>query len=143
MTDDGRAISFGRMPDFDIDRKNGAQAELWVLDVCKTMADGNGEIEVKAPKPFLRKGSPYIEYQCLGRDGSWRPSGIATTKAKLWAITFGSLPGALVIDTAWLKRAARLAYEKKQFLEERDGSNPTKGVFVTFKDLWDTKEHEP
>jgi hypothetical protein len=136
-------LSCGRAPDFDIDRKNGAQAELWVLDICETMAAGKGEIEVKAPKPFLRRGSPYIEYCCKHIDGKWHPSGIATSKAKVWAITFGSLPGMLVIETEWLRRAARLAYEKRQLLEETDGANPTKGVFVTFKDLWDTKDHNP
>lgn len=142
MNDEPR-ISQGNIPDFDINREQGAQAELWVLDICKTMARGKGEIEVKAPKPFLRRGSPYVEYSCKRKDGKWYPSGIATTKAKLWAIKFGSLPGMLVIETAWLRRAARLAYEKKQFINETDGDNPTKGVYVTFKNLWDTKEHEP
>jgi hypothetical protein len=143
MSSDERAIVYGRFPDFDIDRSAGAQAELWVLDVCKTLAKGKGEIEVKAPKLFLRRASPYVEYAQQHRDGKWRPSGIAKTKAKLWIITFGSLPGALVIETAWLKRAARLAYKRKQRIEERDGRNPTKGVFVTFKDLLDTREREP
>ena len=141
--EDEERISKGHIPAFDIDRAYGAQAELWVLDICKTMANGKGEIEVKSPRPFLRQGSPYIEYSCKHADGKWHPSGIAISKAKLWAIKFGSLPGMLVIETAWLKRAARLAYEKKQLLEEKDGSNPTKGVYVTFKNLWDTKEHEP
>jgi len=133
-----------RQPDWDIDVKAGAQAELWVHDVCKMMAKGSGEIEVKAPKPFLHFGSPYVEYECRGRDGKWRPSGIATTKAKAWVFTFGSLLGGWIIETRWLKRAAREAFRNPaNRREETDGSNPTRGVVVTFKHLEATKEHNP
>jgi hypothetical protein len=82
----------GRFSDFDINLKEGAQAELWVLDLRRALA-GNGRVEVKAPKPFLREQSFYVEYKCRGRDGIWRPSGISTTKSDLMVFTFGKLPG--------------------------------------------------
>jgi len=132
-----------RKPEFDIDLKIGAQSELWVSDLIAMLAKGKGEIEVKAPKPFLKEQSAYIEFQCQGRDGKWYPSGIAQSKAKIWALTFGSLPGALFIDAEWLKRAARLAYQKHNIRECTRGSNPTKAVVVSLQELWETRLGEP
>jgi len=131
-------------PDWDINVKQGAQAELWVSSIRDLMAKANGEIEVKAPKPFLKYQSPYVEYACQSRDGTWRKSGIATTKAKAWFFTFGSLPGGWLIETEWLKRAAREAYrDPRNRREETHGSNPTKGVVVSMFHLFATREHEP
>src|SRR5262245_23139530 len=67
----GQLRSRMRNPDFDIDLKIGQQSELWVSSIRDLMALGNGAIEVKAPKPFLKEGSAYIEYECKGRDGVW------------------------------------------------------------------------
>ena len=132
-----------RQPAFDIDLKIGAQSELWVADICRMLAEGSGAVEVKAPKPFLQQESAYVEYQCCGRDGVWRPSGIATTKAKIWFLTFGSLPGALVVETEWLKRAARRAFAGGELIECMRGSNPTKAVLISLRDLWETRERDP
>ena len=104
---------------------------------------GNGQIEVKAPKPFLRERSFYVEYKCRGRNGVWRASGIATTKAKVFVFTFGSLLGGLIVETEWLRRAARLAYERGQKKECVRGGNPTKAVIVSLKELWETRIGEP
>lgn len=132
-----------RQPDFDVDREIGEQSELWVSNLRDALR-GKGRVEVKAPKPFLREQSFYVEYQCKGRDGIWRPSGIATTKAEIQMFTFGSLPGGLALETEWVKRAARKAYKNpKQHRECMRGSNPTKGVVVSLADLWVTKEREP
>jgi hypothetical protein len=130
-----------REPDFDLDVVIGQQSELWVDSVRKSLA-GRSEVEVKAPKPFLKKQSAYVEYQCLRRDG-WRPSGIATTKAKLYFFTFGSLPGGLVIETEWLKRAARLSFKRGKKDECERGSHPTRGVLVSLLELWETRDHDP
>src|SRR4029077_16473736 len=102
----GRGV---RQPDFDIDRAKGAQAELWVMDLRKAFAE-KARIEVKAPEPFLREKKFYVEYKCRGRDGIWRPSGLSTTKAALQFFKFGSLPGGLIVETEWLKRACKIAY---------------------------------
>ena len=134
----------GRQPDFDLDKEIGAQSELWVLDIRELMAKKNGEIEVKAPKPFLKEESFYVEYSCRGRNGKWYPAGIATTKAKAHVITFGALPGGLIVATDWLKRAARHAFlDRTKHRECVRGANPTRGVVVSLRDLWQTREGEP
>ena len=132
-----------RQPDFDLDRERGAQAELWVSDLRRALAE-SARIEVKAPQPFLRQQSFYVEYKCRGRDGVWRPSGISTTKADLHFFKFGALPGGLLIETLWLKRAVKLAYGKPSARKEcLRGANPTRGVLVSIADLWATREGEP
>lgn len=139
----GQSSNSVRQPDWDINLREGAQAELWVKSVQDLFQKGNGQIEVKAPKPFLREQSFYVEYACRGRDGIWRKSGIATTKAKVFIFTFGSLLGGLVVETEWLKRAARLAYERGLKKECTRGSNPTKAVVVSLQELWETRAGEP
>jgi hypothetical protein len=131
-----------REPDFDIDREIGAQGELWVGSVRAALQANR--VEVKGPKPFLREQSFYVEYKCRGRDGKWRPSGISTTKSELMLFTFGSLPGGLVIDREWLKRAVKHAHKNplKRVACTR-GSNPTFGVTVSLSDLWMTRPGEP
>lgn len=130
-----------RNPDFDIDFAIGEKSEQWVRSVRSLLAQGR--IEVKGPKPFLERESFYVEYRCRRQDGTWHPSGIATTKADVFVFTFGQLPGGLVIETQWLKRAARLAYDRGQKLSCLRGSNPTEAVFVTLKDIWDSRDGEP
>lgn len=129
------------VPDFDIDLVRGKQAEFWVIDVQRALA-GSAEIEVKAPTPWLKEQSFYVEYMCKLRAG-WRASGIATSKEKLWFFKFGSLPGGLVIEKEWLKRAARLALRLGKKKECNRGSYPTRGAVVSLKELWETREHEP
>jgi hypothetical protein len=132
-----------RQPAWDIDREIGAQAELWVSDVRSALAK-KGTVEVKHDKPFLKNQHCYVEYACRGRDGVWRPSGISTTKATLYVFTFGSLPGGLIIETEWLKRAARRAFKRPSARREMTrGDNPTKAVLVSIADLWATRDGEP
>jgi hypothetical protein len=132
-----------RQPDFDIDRAKGAQAELWVMDLRKAFAE-KARIEVKAPEPFLREQTVYVEYKCRGRDGVWRPSGISVTRAALQFFKFGSLPGGLVVETDWLKRACKIAYQKPAARKQCSrGSNPTLAVVVGLADLWLAREHDP
>jgi len=127
-----------RQPNWDIDRELGAQSELWVADIRRALAE-EGTIEVKHDQPSLKKQHFYVEYECRGRDGVWRPSGIATTKSKLYFFTFGDRPGGVVVATDWLTRAARLAYKRPSARAEcRQGANPTRGVLVSLADLWAT-----
>jgi hypothetical protein len=129
-----------RQPDFDLDKVIGDRAEKWVAELRELLGS---QIEVKAPKPGLRWRSFFIEYQCRWQDGKWYPSGIATSKAEYWCIKFGDLPGALFVETEWLRRAARLARQegKKQSCDR--GDNPTKGALVGLEHLWRTKIGEP
>ena len=129
-----------RQPNWDIDLALGAQSELWVGDIRRALAE-KGTIEVKHDQPSLKNQHFYVEYECRGRDGKWRPSGIATTKAKLYFFTFGDRPGGVVVATDWLMRAARVAYKRPSARAECPrGSNPTRGVLVSLADLWATGE---
>lgn len=132
-----------RQPNWDIDLERGAQAELWVADLRKALAE-SATVEVKAPTPFLREQTFYVEYACRGRDGIWRPSGIKVTKANLQFFKFGSLPGGLVVETEWLKRACAIAYQRPAARKRcQAGSNPTQAVVVGLADLWLAREHDP
>lgn len=129
-----------RQPNWDIDAALGAQSELWVADIRRALAE-KGTIEVKHDQPSLKNQHFYVEYECLWRDGKWHPSGIATTKSKLYFFTFGDRPGGVVVATDWLTRAARLAYKRPSAHAEcARGSNPTRGVLVSLADLWATGE---
>jgi hypothetical protein len=46
---------------FDLDMKRGAAGELFVLDICKMLAEGSGTIEVKTDYRFFEKQRFYIE----------------------------------------------------------------------------------
>lgn len=129
--------------DFDLSMREGAQGELFVASVRDTLA-GKGTVEVKAPKPFLREGSAYVEYECRTRNGIWRPSGIQVTKAALWFFTFGSLPGGLVVETEWLRKAMRHAWQRPRNRKDCGMEpNPTHAVVVGLRDLYATREREP
>lgn len=134
-----------REPRWDLDVEIGAQSELWVGSIRDLLAKRNGEIEVKAPKPFLASGSFYVEYLCWSRRmNDWVASGLQTTKAKAWVFTFGALPGGLIVDTDWLRRAARLAYRNSSNRRACErGDNPTRGVVVSLNHLWQTRDREP
>lgn len=129
--------------DFDLDVKDGEQAELFVASIRDSLA-GKGEVEVKAPRPFLPTGRFYLEYECRTRTGIWRPSGIQKTKAALWFFTFGSLPGGLVVETEWLRRAGQHAWRTKRNRKDCGKEpNPTHAVLVGLRDFWETREGEP
>lgn len=128
-----------RAPDWDIDRQIGSQAELWVSDLMASLKDV-GRVEVKSDDYALKLERVYVEYECKGKNG-WYPSGIAESEADLYVFKFGDLPGALVIEKNWLKRAAKHAYRNGALKECNRGSHPTKGVVVTLRDLWTTRDN--
>jgi hypothetical protein len=122
---------------FDIDLKRGQQAELWVVDICEMMAKRSGEIEVKCDFRWEDTGRIYIEMECRGRDGIWRPSGLAVTKAKLWAFKLGNHAGLFCFDTDWLRKAvAMAASHPNNHVECKYGANPTRGVTVHVNHFW-------
>lgn len=130
-----------RLSHFDIDLDRGAQGELLVLDIRRMMADGSGSIEVKTDARFVEKQRLFVERECRGRDGIWRPSGIAVTKARLWAFVLGEHPGILLFETEWLKRAVDLAAQNTLNLTGCDyGRNPTRGVLVYMNHLVQTRD---
>jgi len=128
-----------REPDFDIDFPIGKKAELWV-GAFITESKETASVEVKSDGPALKKQRFYVEYKCLCRDGLWHDSGIMTTKADLYVFKFGELPGGLIVETKWLKRAFMHAAKNSSTWKECPrGECPTKGIVVTLQDLYDTQ----
>jgi hypothetical protein len=126
---------------FDLDLKRGAQGEFFVQDVAEMLADGSGRTEVKTDAWFVHSNRLYIEHECQGRDGQWRPSGIAVTKSKLWAFRLGKHSALFVFDTDWLRRAYELAKSDARNLTKCSyGENPTRGVYVYLNHLMKTRD---
>src|SRR6185436_18270762 len=120
-------------PRWDIDYKEGRQAEIWVQDLRESMLSDS--IEVKCDRKAVTTGNIYVEYECLRR-GKWCKSGISTTTARLWVFVLIQDEFAIVITTERLKSIARNSYRKlSRRKEERDGSHPTKGVIVPIQEL--------
>jgi hypothetical protein len=122
-----------RLSHFDLDYKRGAQGELLMLNVAEMLAEGKGTIEVKTDYRFLepKKQRFYVERECRGRDGRWRPSGLAVSRATFWAFVLGEYPAIFFVATDWLRRATDLAAADERNHKECDyGENPTRGVLV-------------
>lgn len=123
-------LTEGYQPDFDIDLRHGQSGERMVAAFIEGFTDGT--IEVKNDRQAAQTGNIWIEYECRGRDGVWRDSGIRSTRATYWALVLG---GTVIIGipTDVLRRIVdkalepALAYMRSQ---EKDGSNPTHGVRV-------------
>jgi hypothetical protein len=135
---------------FDIDIERGKTGELFVDDICRMLADKTGQIEVKTDHLYLKTKRFYVEVECRGRDGVWRPSGLRVTTAKLWAFVYGRktpteamLPAVFIIETDWLKRATDLADSLKNNFEHPYGENPTRGIGVTMHHIAKTAPGGP
>lgn len=113
---------------WDGDYEYGRQAELWVEDVRSAFR--TEQVEVKRDGRFAVTGNVYVEYEAwTRRHNRYEPSGIATTKAEVWAVVFGDSPAMLVVKTEWLRALIRRVWDKTHWhCEEKDGKNPTKGI---------------
>jgi hypothetical protein len=120
-----------RQPNWDIDRKIGEHAELWVSDIRKAFECGS--VEVKRDMKAMSTGNLYVEYECL-RGGIYRPSGIATTKADAWCFVVIEDALAIIIETEKLKNICCEPRIRKS--EEKDGSHPTRGFLVPTRYLF-------
>lgn len=129
-------MTFNDTSDFDIDMARGMQGQLFVDNVQRMLKEKTGQIEVKTDYWFATTGRWYIERECLSRGGNWKPSGIQTTKSKLWMLVAGRkpnlmLPFACVIGVLWLRRAVAVAVRSPANHKSCDyGENPTRGVLV-------------
>ena len=119
-------LAQGYEPDFDIDYAAGAQGELFVAHIIESLTAGSASIEVKTDAQVARTGNVYIEYECL-RGGKYVPSGIAATKADLWAFV---LPASVLIvaPVTSVRDVARRHFRRR--VECLRGDHPTRGVIV-------------
>lgn len=123
-------------PGFDIALNlHGLPAERFVRDLLGGAAAGTVKIEVKNDRVAPQTGNLYIEYECCGRDGTWRPSGIATTEAHYWAFTVGGPKTVLIVEIDTLKSLGRQAHKAGERAECKWGDNPTRGVVLNVRTL--------
>jgi hypothetical protein len=128
---------------FDLDMERGRQGELWIENIRKALSEYSALIEVKTDFWYPISERFYIEYQCRGRDMKWRPSGIETTRAALWAIVWGAHAGMTVVEVAWLRRAVERAREDlRNHISMDYGENPTRGILVYMPHILKTRDPE-
>lgn len=118
-------LAEGYEPRFDIDAEVGRQGEIFIENVIDAVQ--RASVEVKTDVQALRTGNFYVEFECR-RQGEWKPSGIATTSAELYAFVIGD--SAWVVPTNLLKQLARDRWREGRVKECLRGSHPTRGVIV-------------
>lgn len=114
-------------PRFDLDVEWGRQGELQIGDFLAWIANGDARVEVKRKRILDHK--LYIETHCdKGRRGLYAPSGINVTTAQVWCFVIGDTGIHVAIPTDLLREAIR--EPTSRFVEEPDGSCPTRGVLL-------------
>jgi outer membrane protein assembly factor BamB len=121
-------------PDFDIDYNEGAQAELFVADLRRSLQEGR--VEVKLDRRFIDTGNIYVEGECLYPRRGWQLTGIANPNtAPLWIYMLGGT-GVGIIFTREALRDAVADTRVSRSSEERDGGHPTKGWLLRVRSLF-------
>ena len=96
----------GHEPRFDIDLEYGAEGEEAVKQLFAQLESGHKTIEVKRDRRTLETGNLFIECMQKPRGHTeYKPSGIATSKADIWAFVIGR--GIIIASTdavLWLAR---------------------------------------
>jgi hypothetical protein len=120
----------GYEPDFDIDLGRGSEAERDLRALLGEVIAGH-RIEVKRDDQALNTGRVYLESAQKPRGAEeFKPSGLATTKAEIWAFRIGNV-------SLWAPTSA-WRYVGNQYgssVETTRGDNPTKGVAVSLDGL--------
>lgn len=114
-------------PEWDIDREYGEDGEDTVR---RFLALDKSRIETKRKR--IRDDVFYVETHQSPLLGGFRPSGINTTAAEYYIYVIADT-GVLVAIPVPLLKAAALDSKR---VDERDGSNPTRGRLVRFRDLF-------
>ena len=126
----------GYEPRFDFDVRRGKVGEDYVGTILEKISSGS--IEVKTDYGANRTGNLYVEYEQEGRDGNWRPSGIATSEAEYWAFAFED--GVIFIKLERLKQICRDVYNEDQhrnvgYRPGNENSNASRGVKLPVRRL--------
>lgn len=119
-------------PRFDRDYPYGRQGELLVDGTIAALRSGQVRVEDK------RKRRPdnmfYVEFEHdPGRTGTYRPSGISTTEAELYAFVIENTGVVVFVPTVRLRAAFDRGCGKSA--KENDGSCPTHGRLLSFNEL--------
>ena len=123
----------GYEPRFDFDVRRGKVGEDYVGTILEAIASGS--IEVKTDYGTNRTGNLYVEFEQEGRDGAWRPSGIATSEAEYWAFAFSD--GAIFVRSETLREICREWWRKGEvgFRPGNENSNASRGVKLPVREL--------
>jgi hypothetical protein len=117
--------------DFDIDLKNGVEAEEALHNILNM-----DTVEVKRDFKWFETGNLYIETECyFNKSGSWEPSGLAVTKATHWAIALGDTN--IIVPTQHIKDliAAKEKYGVPRKVSCNIEPNPSRGYLITVDDI--------
>lgn len=117
----------GYEPRWDIDAAVGFAGEEYVKDIRDAFT--RGSVEVKTDERAIETKRVYVEHSCC-YDGVWKPSGIQTTQATVWAYVIGGV--VLAAPTAVVRVVAEEHWRSMPAhqLECMRGSHPTKGVVI-------------
>lgn len=132
MTDLARRASdrlvAGRIePRFDIDYEFGRQGELQIGDLLDAIAKGDGRVEIKTKR--IIDAVFYVEQEHdPGRRGYYKPSGISTTDAAMWAYVIADTDVYVWFPTELLRRMMNEPSSKPATCDR--GSCPTRGKLV-------------
>src|SRR5262249_22689103 len=119
-----------RKPDWDIDKARGDEAEELFRRLRSDILSGT--VEVKRDDKAHETGNLFVETECLGSDGRWRPSGLATTKASTYV--FVAWPLLLALPTLVLMGMVGPDLRRASCTT---GSNPTRGVLLPLSEVFE------
>ena len=112
--------------DFTKDLEFGHHGEELVQQFLSKLSEGSFEVKYDR----FRNGRIFVEYEQNPRNTGWKPSGIATSKAKWWVYLFS--PNAFVIiETSRLRRYIKANVDRLQTrTAAADSDNPAKGFLI-------------
>lgn len=126
-------MAVGRNPEWDIDWEIGKNGELFVVDLIQSLKDG-ARVETKTDVWAATTGNLYVEYSCR-YFGQYQPSGIAVTKADVWALVM-STEVVIFTPVDRLKMVARYYYTLGRIKNGGlSGSHPTWGVLIPVSNI--------
>jgi len=134
-------VTDGYQPHWDRDLARGKQGEFFVDDIVRAICEQRAEIKRDAWWPIT--GRLYVETQCFRR-GKWMDSGLTSTQALVFIFVGGAHDFLLAIKTEHLRRAVTHALnrDKRNAAQVTNGSHPTRGVYVYWHDIAQTRDKE-
>jgi hypothetical protein len=118
-------------PRWDIDLPFGEESEARMRLIFGWLHTQGGHCEVKHKRRV--DDGLYVELEHNPGGQGWRPSGLNTTRADLWAFDIERTGIAAIIPTDLLRFAVKMRLGRAAV--EEDGSCPTRGRLIHLNDL--------
>jgi hypothetical protein len=113
---------------FDLDYRDGKVSED-LVDLCIRT------VEVKRDRKWTETGNIFIELECRSQDGTWKPSGLAATRAGHWGLSLGPDECQIVVF-APTSVIAECCKQFGQLTNGRKEPNPTRGKLIRLRELF-------